>query len=70
MREIIFTIGKDGELTAFKGFQGKECYKEAQRLIRALAEAGLEVSIEEIIPQETEAEMADQTLREKEWEKS
>jgi len=56
MKEVVILMDEDGETTSFSGFEGKACYEEAKRLISAMKDAGLEVDIEKIIPNETGSE--------------
>ena len=51
MKEIVVEVDKDGKVKVlYRGFAGRECFKEAERLYKLLRAQGLEVAIEYIVP--------------------
>lgn len=51
MREIVVEVDKDGRVKVlYRGFAGRECFEEAERLYKLLRAQGLEVAIEYIVP--------------------
>lgn len=51
MREIVVEVDKDGRVKVlYRGFAGRECFEEAERLYRLLRAQGLDVAIEHVAP--------------------
>lgn len=53
MRKIKITVDNKGNIvTDFDGFSGSACFKEAQKLVQALKELGVDIEIRHVLPKD------------------